>query len=151
MLWSQDNHNIYHKLVSFPWTKCILYNFLLFIQVTVKTTETNDRGIRCAYHATPSIRNIWHYFVNKRRSLGRHSSLADQSHGVYPSQGLGRWPVPASGWSTRISFSYGTVPKSLLRHSSFFRPFHAFKPGLSLIPPSIVHFNGCVYAILIYA
>jgi hypothetical protein len=22
----------------------------------------------------------WHYFANKRRSLGRHSSLADQSH-----------------------------------------------------------------------
>jgi hypothetical protein len=38
--------------------------------------------IRCADHATPSIRKSWHYFANKRRSLGRHSSLADQSHGV---------------------------------------------------------------------
>jgi hypothetical protein len=39
-------------------------------------------GIRCADHATPSIRKTWHYFPNKRRSLGRHSTLADQSHGV---------------------------------------------------------------------
>jgi hypothetical protein len=39
-------------------------------------------GIRCADHAIPSIRKSWHYFANKRRSLGRHSSLADQSQGV---------------------------------------------------------------------
>jgi hypothetical protein len=40
-------------------------------------------GIRCADHATPSIRKSWTYYTNKRRSLGRRSSLADQSHGVY--------------------------------------------------------------------
>jgi hypothetical protein len=40
-------------------------------------------GIRCADHATPSVRKSSHYFANKRRSLGRHCSLADQSHGVF--------------------------------------------------------------------
>jgi hypothetical protein len=34
-------------------------------------------GIRCADHVTPSIRKSWHYFANKRRPLGRYSSLAD--------------------------------------------------------------------------
>jgi hypothetical protein len=40
-------------------------------------------GIRCADHASPSIRRSWHYFANKRRSLGRHSSLADQNHSFF--------------------------------------------------------------------
>jgi hypothetical protein len=39
--------------------------------------------IRCADHATLSIRKSWYYFAKKRRLLGRHSSLADQSHVVY--------------------------------------------------------------------
>jgi hypothetical protein len=51
---------------------------------SVKKTEINDRGIRCTDHTTPSIRKSWHYFANKRRSLGRHSSLAAQSHGFFP-------------------------------------------------------------------
>jgi hypothetical protein len=53
------------------------------VAAPVKKTETNDRGIHCAGHATPSIRKSWHYFANKRLSLGRHNSLADQSHGVF--------------------------------------------------------------------
>jgi hypothetical protein len=39
--------------------------------------------MRCADHATPSIRKSLHYFAKKRRSLSRHSSLADQSHEVF--------------------------------------------------------------------
>jgi hypothetical protein len=31
--------------------------------------------IRCADHATPSIRKSWHYLRNNRRSLGRYSLL----------------------------------------------------------------------------
>jgi hypothetical protein len=34
------------------------------------------------WSSRPYIRKSWHYFANKRRSLGWHSSLADHSHGV---------------------------------------------------------------------
>jgi hypothetical protein len=49
----------------------------------VKKTENMTKWIHCADHTTPSIRKSWYYFANKPRSLGRHSSLADQSHGGF--------------------------------------------------------------------
>jgi hypothetical protein len=53
------------------------------VAAPVKKTENTTGGIRCADHATPSIRKSWYYFAKKRRSLGGHSSLADQSHGFF--------------------------------------------------------------------
>jgi hypothetical protein len=51
------------------------------VAAPVKKTENTTGGIRCADHATPSIRKSWYYFA--KRSLGRLSLLADQSHGVF--------------------------------------------------------------------
>jgi hypothetical protein len=53
------------------------------VAAPVKKTENTIGGMRCADHATPSIRKSWRYFAKKRRSLGRHSSLVDQSHGGF--------------------------------------------------------------------
>jgi hypothetical protein len=43
----------------------------------------NIHSKQCADHATPSIRKSWYYFAKKWRSLGRYSSLSDQSHGRF--------------------------------------------------------------------
>jgi hypothetical protein len=70
-------------------------------------TETNDRVIRCADHTTPSIRKSWH-FANKRRSLSRHSSLADESHGVFfmshpvDRQVLLSWYINVPSWVSAL-------------------------------------------------
>jgi hypothetical protein len=53
------------------------------VAAPVKKTENTTGEFRSADHATPSIRKSWYYFAKKWRSLGRHGSLADQSHGVF--------------------------------------------------------------------
>jgi hypothetical protein len=60
-----------------------LHNNLRYVKsLRSRKPRLTTVGISCADHAAPSIRKSWHYFANKRRSLGRPSSLADQSHGV---------------------------------------------------------------------
>jgi hypothetical protein len=63
--------------------KSVHHSFNISNYLFLKKTENTTRGMRCADYATPSIRKRWHYFAKKQRSLGRHSSLADQSHEVF--------------------------------------------------------------------
>jgi hypothetical protein len=62
-------------------------------QLRSRKLRLTAMGIRCANHATPSIRNSWYYFANKRRFLGRYSSPADKAtefffphHSLVPSE-----------------------------------------------------------------
>jgi hypothetical protein len=68
------------------------YNDVLNIHVTQntaalhhnKTPHLAQETKECLKNGIPTERGtrFWHYFANKRRLLGRYSSLADQSHGV---------------------------------------------------------------------
>jgi hypothetical protein len=49
------------------------------VAAPVYKTENTAVEIRCADHATPSTRKN---FADRRRSLGRYSSLASEGHGV---------------------------------------------------------------------
>jgi hypothetical protein len=51
------------------------------VAAPVYKTEITAMGIRCAGHATPSVRKVGINLVDKRRSLGRYNSLADRGHG----------------------------------------------------------------------
>jgi hypothetical protein len=64
----------------YTWGK--VFRYPLDKRLRSRKPKLTAVGIRCAGHATPSTRKGWHY-ADKRRSLGRHSSLADYGHGVF--------------------------------------------------------------------
>jgi hypothetical protein len=54
------------------------------VAAPVQKSEITAVGIRHADHVAPSIRKkVGTIFVDKRRSLGWHSSLADSGHGAF--------------------------------------------------------------------
>jgi hypothetical protein len=66
-----------HLQVALEMLEVGIYSMLIFAQPRLTAV-----GIRCADHATPLPAKVGTNFADKRRSLGRYSSLADYGHGV---------------------------------------------------------------------